>query len=118
MINNLPTTSGQHWFKEEGKEDWQPYYVTSLDGEGLICHCSEYNVTSRCLVSEMPAGQRAKAHKPDEGIEAWVVFNNKGIICTCPDSLNATEYSQSVFNRMCLNRPYTCEPVTIYRNQK
>lgn len=41
MSNNLPTTPGQHWFRETGTEDWQPYYVTTLDGEGLICHCAK-----------------------------------------------------------------------------
>lgn len=66
MSNNLPTTPGPYWFREKGFDKWEPYYVTTLDGKGMVCHKSAFNVTSRCLASEMPSGQWAKAHNPDE----------------------------------------------------
>lgn len=120
MINNLPTTPGQHWFKEEGTDNWQPYYVTTLDGEGLICHCSEYNVTSRCLVSEMPGGQWAKAHKPDDGQEAFAVRCPNGqftYISTEDDCDKQCEHLNET-DMFLDGQEYDVVPVTIYRKKK
>lgn len=88
MTNNLPATPGPYWFREKDGDEWEPYYVTTLDGEGMICHRSNYNVTSRCLVSEMPSGQwlpdpspdelatlRAKAEAYNKGKNLWMSFD-------------------------------------------
>lgn len=122
MNNNLPTTPGPYWFLEAETNEWELYFVTTLDGEGMVCHNSEHNVTSRCLVSEMPEGQWAKAHSPDAGVEAWAVFNQFGDIVAADDTWAGAWFSAARLagtEQDFLRRGgYTCEPVTIYRKGK
>lgn len=116
--NSLPTTPGPYWFREKGFDKWEPYYVTTLDGKGMVCHRSDYNAISRCLVSEMPSGQWSPISNPDEGIKAFAVFKGDEVIhCTLSAVEDNAKYEAKDFNRCFGSNTFTCQPVTIFKRE-
>ena len=124
MKTNLPTTPGPWWFREEDGDEWELVLVVFYNDPFIEPTakyvCSEFENDLKAM-----EGQWAKAHKPDEGVEAWAVFSPSGrfwvgsqseldaIACaertSGPDHIMWTELAK---------RGFTCEPVTIYRKEK
>lgn len=68
MNNNLPTTPGPYWLKEDGVEKWIPVYVkdaSHVPGWELSVLFPE---SGSELDLQDIKGQWAKAHNPDEGM--------------------------------------------------
>lgn len=109
MKTNLPTTPGPWWFREEDGDEWELVLVVFYNDPFIEPTakyvCSEFENDLKAM-----DGQWAKAHKPDEGVEAWAVFkkDNEEFLWSEP-CLPARIFTESAF---------ICEPVTIFRKGK
>ena len=122
MKTNLPTTPGPYWWRANDECDWDPVYVR----EDSTVPGYEYTVLfpETGVEIDLPdlRGQWAKAHKPDEGIDAWAVFAPNGnpmiIAMTEQEVINETGSPQPKAWEALQCHGFTCEPVTICRKEK
>lgn len=124
MKTNLPTAPGPYWWRESARDEWEHVYVretSSIPGY-------EFTVLfpNSGMEVDLPdmQGQWAKVYQPDEGIEAWGVFNNAKNMQVSARTEEAVWNLTEVFLHTgdwgpdkgdLLEAGYTCEPVTIYR---
>lgn len=82
MEANLPTTPGPYWFREKNGDEWRAIILTHVDIEAIQEDIPEFG---EAYIDGMTisGGQWAKAHSPDEGIEAWAVKNRNGKLDVC-----------------------------------
>lgn len=109
MNNNLPTTPGVYWWRAKDGDEWRAIILTHVDIEAIQEDIPEFG---EAYIDGMTisGGQWAKAHTPDEGVEAWAVFkkDNEEFLWSEP-CLPAHIFTESAF---------ICEPVTICRKGK
>lgn len=116
MKTNLPTTPGPYWYQEEGAKTWGLFSVDDHNGEGKLSVIG-FGDDVAYRLERFPSGQWAKAHKPDEGIEAWAVFDSDGSFFHAGDSHDhAEQYANDMIEAT--EKKHTCEPVTIYRKER
>lgn len=115
MSNNLPTEPGPYWWRKKEGDEWEIREIYKL-GQSLVYY------HDRCdweTVQEM-GGQWAKAHKPDQGHEAFAVRAPAGQFV----HIGPKEECESVAETMnetdmfLADQEYDVVPVTIYRKEK
>ena len=131
MEANLPTTPGPYWWRANDECDWDPVYIR----EDSTVPGYEFTVIFPETGTEIDLpdlqGQWAKAHNPDEGVEAWATLSPDGSWITIGESRTEAlrefccrgnrNFSENDVERMWEKYAadgYTCEPVTIYRKGK
>ena len=106
----LPKTSGAYWWREKDGDEWEQVEVKEV-------FAYKVNDVTEYTIEEL-GGQWAKAHNPDDGIEAWAVFVEGIIRCHSIASTNEAVKDQLPFFESMHNKKCTVEAVTIYRKDK
>lgn len=110
MNNNLPTTPGSYWWREKDGDEWEQIREVYPHADLELAVIDEGD---ECTPQQI-GGQWAKAHKPDEGIEAWAVFNNRtGSFAVCWEDQEAAQDMTVDFNNMATKDRYTCRKVRV-----
>lgn len=131
MSQELPTKLGPYYWRESDGDEWEIHTVFIDDelNNTLMALCP---IDDTWYATENRGGQwlpiptadelvelKAKAKMVDEGIDAWAVFTRTTheMIVSWQDKGESQEMCDNM-NRMSSKHRYTCEPVTIIRNQK
>lgn len=128
--NQLPTNPGPYYWRESDGDEWEIGIIKTND-DGELCALLDDDVfwvpvKEKANLQWLPIPTadelvelKAKAKMVDEGIDAWAVFTRTTheMIVSWQDKGESQEMCDNM-NRMSSKHRYTCEPVTIIRNQK
>ena len=138
-VDQLPTKPGPYYWREKDGDKWsikevyvnyktknlEAAHISSLDGRGLSMQSPEY-IGGQWLPippAEELVELQAKAKAYDEGcVDAYVVTSVSGrsvsIDFTEPRAWSLAERLEGIFRCDLESSGYTCEPVTIFREEK
>lgn len=124
-MSDIPKSSGAYWWRANDECDWDPVYIredSTVPGYEFTVLFPETGVEI-----DLPdmRGQWAKAHSPDDGVEAWAVFAPSGRLWVGSqselDAIACAERTSGPNHIMwteLAKRGFTRELVTIYRKEK
>ena len=119
-MSDIPKSIGAYWWRANDECDWDPVYVredSTVPGYEYTVLFPETGVEIDLPDLTDLRGQWAKAHNPDEGIEAWVVFGSSGkpqAIDRDPDMCRSKvcHWDQESWNIL-MKHGYTCRKVRV-----
>lgn len=112
MSNQLPTKPGHYHWREKDGDEWEVGKIyRGFDGE---LHFETVNIAGDSV--EELGGQWSPIPTPDEGIEAWAVFDDSGDLFHVG---NDRDFAEQYANDMieATGQKHTVQPVIIYKSE-
>lgn len=113
MKTNLPTETGPFWWREKDGDEWELWHITEVTNPPGFIAGRGFNHGR----VEKFGGQWAKCHRPDEGQEAEIVFDQHNRVRHLGSIMDYAKLIGVTVSQL-RRSGYTCEPVTIHRRNK